>query len=786
MSQPMTLFSPDMSEPERQLVLAVMRGEIADLRRQSIRGEILRDLILERRPGWLLPQAGIRIERAIVTGGIDLEGALVETPLMLWHSRIEAAGGPAVNIRDARLRRLGLHHSTVQGDILADRVQVFGGLFIGGGLVSGGLQIRGGDVHGALVVEGTKLGNGTTALLAAGLKVSGPLIIRRAVLEGSVAMPRANLGAGVYGEECVVRGGSSVDMESLKTDGDLLLERTGLHAGLVLSGATIGGRLAAGGMKCGSEGLAASGATITRNVELAGAVLAGPLKLSGAQIGGELTARGIEVHGGETAVAADVVRVGGNVDFGQAKLVGQLSAAGAEIAGQLRLTGARLFGAGIAMRGDGLRVRGGLFLTRAVVVGLVRLPAAEIGNQLRLSGASLKVEEGVALMAPGARVMRDMEIDGGFRSIGGLLLDQIRVGGALVLTDSHIGSVAIMMQAHRAASPVSLRARETTADRLALGLVDASVERLVMPDRAECRPRGIVDLSRARAGAYEDFAAAWPPRCSERTIGEAGEDLDHIVLDGFAYEHLTNPSGRPQTASDGNHDHRDDRVAERRIAWLEGQPMADVAQHLKPQAWVYLASRLAAQGYGEDARAVSIARRRRERRSHAATWAQRWQGALLDALALYGYNPWRTVMWMIVTILVFAAIFASASVRCERPGCFDETVFVVTNRDAYTPQRFENAYPAFNPLAYSLDVFVPFVSLGYEDHWRPNLGFHPISLWQLRQGTTSIGQDSQPRRLPTLTWGGLLYVATVVESILGLVLTSLAVTGFTGMLRVEE
>ena len=36
-------------------------------------------------------------------------------------------------------------------------------------------------------------------------------------------------------------------------------------------------------------------------------------------------------------------------------------------------------------------------------------------------------------------------------------------------------------------------------------------------------------------------------------------------------------------------------------------------------------------------------------------------------------------------------------------------------------RAFGRTYPAFNPLAYSLDVFVPFVSFGYEDHWRPKV-----------------------------------------------------------------
>jgi len=38
----------------------------------------------------------------------------------------------------------------------------------------------------------------------------------------------------------------------------------------------------------------------------------------------------------------------------------------------------------------------------------------------------------------------------------------------------------------------------------------------------------------------------------------------------------------------------------------------------------------------------------------------------------------------------------------------------------------------------------------------------------------------------TITIGGVLYVLTILEMILGLVLTSLAVTGFTGVLRGDD
>ncbi len=122
---------------------------------------------------------------------------------------------------------------------------------------------------------------------------------------------------------------------------------------------------------------------------------------------------------------------------------------------------------------------------------------------------------------------------------------------------------------------------------------------------------------------------------------------------------------------------------------------------------------------------------------------------------------------------------------CAQTDCFDDSVFVVRNKDAYREEKFEQRYPGFHSLAYSFDVFVPFVSFGYEDHWRPNLDFGPIAELPLpffQDGPMAGGKQPKPATL-AITIGGILYVLGVIESILGLVLTSLMVTGFTGMLR---
>jgi len=772
-----------LSEAERLLVECVVAGVPADLKRQTVRGSVVRDLILEAHSGWIVPHAGVRIHRAIISGGLDLEGCVVTKPFLIWHSRIEGGDRGALLVRDAKLKRLGIHSSTVKGAIVADRVQIESGLFLGGGLVTGSLQIRGAEVNGALAIDGTEIGDGRTALLGAGLSLSGPLILRRARVKGEVTLARAVIGAGIYAEDAAfAHAGVALNVESARIRGDLLFDRARLNGGMRLSNARIGGRFAGDGMVVASspDAILAGGVNIEQGVSMVGARIGGSVWLEGAEIGKVFRAEGLEVWGSETSIGADVIRIGGNWDLGRAKLMGRISCPGADINGQLRLTDAELSGHEPALRADGARIRGGCFLTRAKVKGLLRFPAAVFGNQFRLRGASLEVGQGAALLASGSTFERDVELNQGLAVKGAIVLDHARIRGILDLNGSRLVSAALARGGRPAAHPDPNHHTQHT-DRLALSLVDAEIDRLEIPDTAATRPRGIIDLSRAHVGSYSDFAAAWPPPAGQRGTSHDGADIDHLVLDGFTYEHLSNPSGA--SGAGEAHMQRDDRVAERRIAWLEGQAACDIREHFKPQAWVFLGQRLAAEGYHDDARTISIARRRRERRSHSATATQRRQELILDLFALYGYNPWRTVLWMAGVVLAFALLWAWAAGHCTHDGCHDEQVFVIANRDAYTVENFRDRYPPFSALGYSFDVFVPFVSFGYEDHWRPNISWRPFAEIPLPRLGSSREPD-QPKLV--LTQGGVLYVLSVTEMLMGIVLTSLAITGFTGLLRGEE
>lgn len=797
----------ELSESERLLVEAACRGDVIDCKRQTVRGQVLKDLIDETLPGWQVSQAGIRINRAIITGGLDLEGSTFAKPIIIRHSRIEGGGDKgAILLCDARFKRLGLHSCTVEGAIIADRVQIDNGFFLGGGSVNGRLSIRGADVGGALAIEGTDIGDGQEAVMAAGLRLMGPLILRRARISGVISLPRSILGAGIYGEDAHLSAKEcAIDAESARIEGDLLFERAVVAGRFALPNARVGGRIAAAGMSVDAGGVAfdADGVDVRQGLDLTGARINGSVRLSGANIGKSFLAGGIQIEGGGEAIGADGIKVGVNWDMAGAKLVGYLSCAGADVGGQFRFTEARLFGADLAVRADGARLRGGCYLSRSMVFGGLRFPAAEIGNQFRLRGAALKVDSGVALLASGSRFMRDIELNGGFQSVGAIVLDQSEVAGNVDLGDSKLISAALgrEMQPPKTSSTGEPGSAELGWDETVLSLIDATVTRLLMPMRAENRPRGIVDLSRARVGSYQDYAEAWPPEPDQRGAHPDGREIDHLVLDGLIYDHLANPSGGEQMT--GKHAHADDRVAQRRIVWLEGQAQCDIADHFKPQPWVQLGRRLSEQGYHDDARTISIARRRLERASHSSTAGQRWQGYILDLFALYGHNPWRTVTWMAAFIVFFACIWGWAASYCPEAGCHDETVFVVTNRDAYSQgsrQQFIQGYPGFNALGYSFDVFVPFVSFGYADHWRPNINWRPFAEIHVpefisrgveateraltgAQDPISRAEGGRVNRVIVLSVGGVLYVLTVIETLIGLVLASLAVTGFTGLLR---
>lgn len=826
----------ELTAAEETLVGAILAGRRADLAGQAVRASILRDLASEARAEWSLPPIGVNVHNATIEGTLDLEGCTVGKPLVFLRCRFkpEAGADAAIRLRDTQLKRIAFYECTIMGAIKADRAHIESAVFLTGSTVSGIVRLRGASIGEALAMDGAKLeAPGEICVLADGLRLGGPWILRGGSVVGGVRLAGARIGGGLLWEDArIVQSGvavhadgaigegvwvlrrakldgalrfrgmqvKAIDAQGLEINssaegfngrgadvrGDLILDGAKIAGETRLGRAHIAGELSARGAVLAAPGeewaLGAAGVIVDQGVALAGAKLKGGLSLAGAQIGQGLSASNIEIDGRGRAIEADVMHVRGNWIMRGAKITGSVRLAGAVVDGQLGFTQSAIQGSGdLAIRADGAQVKGGWFMGRAEIHGLVRLPAARIGNEMRLRASKISVASGPALFASGVSIARELVLDGGFSTVGGVVLDHASIDGTLDLGGSHIASAAIG-RAGAARKPSYDEVLDARYDEVALSLVDARLDRLVMPQNANERPRGIVDLSRARVGSYEDAAPAWPPPLSRRR-GDVrcrsadGRDIDHLVLDGFVYDHLENPDGMV-----GAGRLRGVSAATMRTHWLDGQSSEDLREHFKPQAWLELSKRLAAQGYHEDAREIAITLRRRHRRSASASTGARMQGWFLDVFALYGFNPWRTVLWMVLVVGLFAGVWSAAARECSQPGCKDEQVFVMALKGNFGQEdaKAEANYPDFNALAYSFDVFVPFVDFGFESHWRPNERFGPLAEWALPK------IPGLAERTVSVTLGGLLYLLYVLEMIIGLVLTSLAVTGFTGLLKGAE
>jgi len=413
-----------------------------------------------------------------------------------------------------------------------------------------------------------------------------------------------------------------------------------------------------------------------------------------------------------------------------------------------------------------------------------------------LAGTTLKVERGVAVDSTRARYAGDLALNANFNTIGACVLDDAEIAGVLDFRNSRLKSAAIARglaelkgkRGGRCVISVPGSLRDEPGDTLVVGLAGARVGRLRLPDQAAERPRGIVNLSGARITSYEDWSASWPPR-NHRYHAEDGRDLDHLRLDGLVYDHLENPSGAatPSGSVSGaapsavQEPVTQSGIARSRCDWLDAQDACDVAVRFKPQPWRHLAQQLERQGFTHAATHIAVAERRRQRSMSASAYAC-WQNRVFDWFAVYGFNPWRTVVWMVAVVLVFATIFAWSETFCADRGCSDNSILIMTATNGYAPDTLARGYPEFHALAYSLDVFLPIIDLGYADHWRFNTRFGPL----LSIPSPSVGAvlavmfGAQPPSLLTtidVTLGGLLYALVIFEQLAGLTLVILLFAG---------
>jgi len=184
-------------------------------------------------------------------------------------------------------------------------------------------------------------------------------------------------------------------------------------------------------------------------------------------------------------------------------------------------------------------------------------------------------------------------------------------------------------------------------------------------------------------------------------------------------------------------------------AWLRRQlphysahPYENVAKALKAEADENAALRILIQKEDDVGLAQSL-----------PWWQRLWRGLLRYTVG-HGYRP----EWALVWILAFIALGAFLFDLGYRNGVMAPASTDVLVQEMYQKYReIPKDYPTFSAWAYSIDAFVPFLDLVLEHYWIPNAD----AGW----------------------WGALLRIYLWIHIGVGWILSSLFLTGVTGIIR---
>jgi hypothetical protein len=615
-----------------------------------------------------------------------------------------------------------------------------------------------------------------------GVRISGPLDLESATLRCPLVLEDCYLDSRepvvlTYSTVSLLRlvrcrlAGLSADMLVVTKEMDLT--RSTFTGAVRLPGADITGQLNCSGAKIAgtdtyNNALVANEAKVGGSVFLNdGFTAAGAVQLHGADITGHLSCGGAKISGTDTdnnALVADEVKVGGSVFLDDGfTAAGAVRLHGADITGTLSCNGAKISGTDTdnnALVADQVKVGGSVFLDDGFTAnGAVRLPGADITGQLSCGGAKISGTDtdNDTLVADTIKVGGDVLLNDGFTADGAvrlhgaditgqlscsaakisgtdtdnnaLVADQVKVGGDVFLDDGFTAAGAVRLLGASIDGGLFLR-RATLADPVALQAQGARIGQQLLwaPARAVT---GLVNLDRVHVNRLDDDwskdGAYWPVAGQLRLAG--------FVYGGFGGEHLA--------------------TCPHRLDWVRSQhqkPSPGLPARFGAQPYEQLARVYRQMGHESDARRVAIARRN-DLRAYGGLGRLRLAGnRLLDVTIKHGYQPLRAV-GMLLTLFVAAVLFSF--------GAQHQHAVMVRAKDTSSPHPStaldcRASYPCFYPLGYAMDLTIPIIKVGQAENWRIN-GAAP--------------------------WGLAFVGGTWVITGFGWAFTTLAVVGYTGLIR---
>lgn len=731
-------------------------------------------------------------------GKVDFTGAKIEGDFDCSNGHFFNPNGSAINLSRARIKGDVLLCSDFKSD---GKVVLIDSHIEGNLLCNGGEFINSSEQK--IVINASRLRCGGDVSLKSGFKA-----------DGEVTFTGGSVGGNFECFDCEFsnHNGDALNAEALNVDGGIFL--MGNFKGEVrLLGATAGQSLEChGGNFDNPNGYAinADSANIGRNVFLRNSFKAnGEINLIGAKIGGDIDCeKGHFINPDGIAIHGDGIEVGGSIflrhgfiaegivslsggkiknnfdcEYGQFtnKVAPAILAEGLSVGGSVLLCSRHLKRQGEDNIAERFKAEGGVSFERAVIDGHFDCQGSLFinpsGYAFLCSG--IKVNGNVHLCRSSNRVFRaegrvsfnNAIIGGSFNCKGGefvskikdedegdimalsidcakvddsvILSNNFRAEGRVSLLGAEIGKqldcvagqflnpngIAFAAECARIGNTFFLCGRNFRGDKGKyispdnklniegkVSLIGIEVKKSFVWCKVNSPDKVSLDLQHATIGSLWDERDSWPKK-------------DKLFLHGLIYDEIADKAPRDVKA---------------RKEWLSRQPK------FVPQPYVQLAKVLKDGGNESDAKKIMIAKE--NARLNELEW-YRWLPHAFYWLSVgYGYRPWRALVLSLLFIIL---------------GCFlFHTGF---KQNSIVPLNDSNNYPRFQPLVYSLDVFLPVVDLYQDDYWIPDSSknfWFGIS----EKNNISVGGKT----LNCYMW---------VEIIAGWVLTTLFVVSLTGLIR---
>jgi hypothetical protein len=430
---------------------------------------------------------------------------------------------------------------------------------------------------------------------------------------------------------------------------------------------------------------------------------------------------------------------------------GEVRLPGATISGDLVCRGATLSNPNsCALLAEEAKVDGTVHLDNGFhAQGEVLLSGAVIGGDLACGGARLSNSQGHALSADRTKVGGGVYLDEGFHAEGEVRLLGAEIGGSLTCngaTFSMPGGNAlsadrakigenVYLEDFKASGAVRfpganiggdfycIRARINDGANGILLMQGVTVKGGMMLTDMNEPPTGGVNLNHARVGSLIDDRASWPVP-------------GYLILLGLTYGSIGGPAPVDWKA---------------RLDWLRRQP----SDEFHPQPYEQLVQVLRTMGHERDAREIAIAKREDLRRwGELSHWERAWNWFLGKTIG-HGYRPWKALVWG-AFVVAFGVMFFKDAERYDVMVPTDARVYLSERWTGSAKDWLPREYPPFNPWLYSLDVFLPIVD------------FHEKGYWEPRENSAN---------------GAFIKVYSILHIIAGWVLTTLAVAGFSGLVK---